>query len=903
MTETLPASAQLPELGTVRVLADDPDAGAALATALRQAGVAVAELADPATDADQAGHAAGGRTLLLLQSPAAWLCGRLSEPGFRSDPTALLQAWVERARHHLRRLLAHRSQCLAFDVDEFFADTPAAVIRLNQWLGTAAVQDVPPRAGTVDAILLRLAAEYTENVRESMDLHAELLACCEPLPAVPATPRDQSLAAQSLVQWASSQRQIARVSETEQAIGQARVRIVELESRVADLQQRVEQRAEQARDAEAQLLTQGAALSAAQDQLSRLGQQEQELRAELEAEQARHRPLELLLAECRQGWELTQQSLIQWRAEADRLAALGDSRLRELQRLHLEERSRWLHDWRSSLDALNAENAQLREDAQRAQRQLLVADDARAVLEARLSDLARQLAEFQDGASHRQSHLEAQLADARAELAGLGARHALAEQAWAERQRSHEAFVSDRAQAEAEGERERQALEARLAQAHEEASQLRRELSQLSEHAVQRQEESDRWRSALHEAQERIEQLTLTPPEDPAERQLAQEVLARAHQQLAETRTQMDDALTLAGQEHAALLMHLHETQELLDEALQEQQGLEVRLAQTQATLEEAAATRPRVWQRSAAEGRPIVDVGSDAVRLVHAAEEAPHRELRLEWPTARIGRSQPAPLRLKLLEHRGLAGIGIVRLQDEAPVLAQWRPNAREGAAELMVLVPDDGAARHTLDHLGASDWLVLLALARLLEQAVGGLGPGLPAHWTHVASRLVVRLGAWPERLRYDSATAESLAEAAVRVRLEGVMVGSQAGAALQLLWRAAAAGPELVLELDPLRPTEPPLSCWPVDPQGLLQPSWALPLGQGSGLLERVRWWSRLPARDRLVLSGLLDALRSVRPAGPPGAPAWTRSAQRLHKQARQAARLSSLASRLLRRPERA
>jgi len=858
------------------MVTDDPAAQALLQHLAQRAKLV---LGSPPVD-DEAAFGDGGRVVMLVRSPAWALARRAIEPGGDPAPgtAATLAQWVEEGGRHLQHLLAHRESSLAFDVQEFLEHPHAAMTRICSWLGLEAPAALPvPTTEPPDPLLLRLCTETASAHRQAMDLHAELLACCEPLPA----PAGPGAAEPALDAWIRMHRKIAVLTVEQHDLAQASAHRTALE-------------------------------------------------AELVRERAGRLELEALVERTRAEYQAAREAALQ---ERQREAAAAAALQAELGTRHQEERARWVHDRRLALDELHAEVSRLQQALATTRAALLSEQDRQAPLrnalvdaqkaltasEARhradttaneqtLRELQQRAAEFEGRLSSWQTEAEragAETRHARAQAAQahLETQEALQQAQLAQRQVLQARNEAEQAQAELQqSQAQMQQARADAAQAEARAAQLLATLEQSQAEAERARTEGQLWREALHDAQELIEQLTLAAQAEPPDLRAAHDRLAArlaaAEQQLTHERTRLTAAAADAQREYDALLAHLHVTQELLDGAVQQQAQVEQRQAWTESALQSAVATRPLLWRGWRGDSPSPLQAELRHMQLLHAGDAPPHRELVLEWPEARIAGVPFAPLRLKLVEHQGRAGIAFVRRAGGPAALGRWQPNAREGHDELMLFVPSDAATWATLDHLGASDWLVLLDSASLLEQAVGHLASGIGGHWSAIASRLLVELKSWPERLRYDAVSVSVQGEAGTRVRIEGVLIGTQPGPALQLRWQPQASRPTLVLELDALRPHEPPLACWPASADGRLQQEFAIPVGSAVPLRERVRWWTRLRERDRMVVGALLDVLEASAPGQGPAMEAWSSAARRLRAGTRRSARLASLAARLVR-----
>jgi hypothetical protein len=375
----------------------------------------------------------------------------------------------------------------------------------------------------------------------------------------------------------------------------------------------------------------------------------------------------------------------------------------------------------------------------------------------------------------------------------------------------------------------------------------------------------------LHQLQEDMEALLERRQQEQASRATAEAASERERSQLLMT---LRAELQRARQEGQLLQAQLHQTQEELEALLAREREARLELETLVANAGHGIAVRAK---------------GS---RLCAVRDQAPHRELQIDFDQVVIGTQTWPQLTLRLVEHEGRPGLVVFASLNEPNALAQWRPNGSEDGRELLLLVPQDASGSLQLAHMGASDWQIVQAMARLLQGAVAEHGASLAAHWTVVAARLQVQLQAMPPRLRYDGIeVAADPGTQGVQVRLSGVLHGDRALAPISLRVTAGGAG-SLSWLLDG-GTTEPPLAAWPTQGDGTLAETLSVPTGAGTSWRQRMRWWTTLDETDRDLLLGLLDTLPAAlshadAEALPPGqrAARMTETARRLRGVARRA-----------------
>ncbi len=277
------------------------------------------------------------------------------------------------------------------------------------------------------------------------------------------------------------------------------------------------------------------------------------------------------------------------------------------------------------------------------------------------------------------------------------------------------------------------------------------------------------------------------------------------------------------------------------------------------------------------------------------------HRHLDLSLHDAEPPTGRMARLRLRLVDHRGMPGLALLRSAQDAPPIGGWVTHGHEGDNAYCLLIPGDRHSARLWQHLGAGDWRFLMTLvltldASLLDAATARreLGP-----WHTVVRQLRMQLWNIAPRLRYDAVEVfgEQAADGQVCVRMEfrGAVYGWNELGTVTLWWRADSdydENPELTTVACSALGSDgrpgPLWSAWPRTPDGQWAAKASLPVGPRMDAATRRQLWASLPAPDRQLMLSLLDAMPAARDATgvtvPPQTATIGQAARLLHKQAR-------------------
>ena len=312
-----------------------------------------------------------------------------------------------------------------------------------------------------------------------------------------------------------------------------------------------------------------------------------------------------------------------------------------------------------------------------------------------------------------------------------------------------------------------------------------------------------------------------------------------------------------------------------------EQELLELQVRQLRAEVEQYYRAYTQLQAAGAAGAGagwgPQVSVGE--VSVVSVRNEEPHCECAFELADVRRGEQVLGRLELRLVEHRGMAGIVFFADPQRPPVLRRWHESGREGALSYLLLIPGDANTRAALDDLAASDWRLVKALLARLERATSD--PRAGARWLQVARRLRQQLDELPARLRFDDVTLAAPADASARAIdfhfddatcAEAIVDGP-----LKLRWypdaAAGTAGGRLEIALG-----ETPWPSWPRAADGRPVDRLVLPLGAALAAPGARDAWQALTAADRAAALGIVRALPEILArAGGDAWPAWAERAR--------------------------
>jgi hypothetical protein len=364
----------------------------------------------------------------------------------------------------------------------------------------------------------------------------------------------------------------------------------------------------------------------------------------------------------------------------------------------------------------------------------------------------------------------------------------------------------------------------------------------------------------LHQVQEELESsvLALASAERMAEQGRTR--AAELEQQLAREQKLRSDAQTTAqatGRE-ASLVAQALQKKLMLEQ--REGELLLLQLHQVQEELEHYYLLCTKLQGETtsittaALDGLPL-RVGNIALRVERDAE--PYRELAVLLAELQVGTRSFANVELRLVEHHGHPGLVVFDSGTETQLLSNWRESGVEDGRRYLLLVPADDKGRALLQAMPTSDWDLTSALVEALLRWLPA--QTLDARWQALARRLLVQLSEQAPRLRYDGLDVQLNAEtpSAIDIRMSTVLFGARRWSELRLRWHPGGMVP---VELQgPIDPAEaPPLKNWPLDPKGIPQASWPLPLRRGSNVREQRQLWQQLDPTDAALLLALLDAL---------------------------------------------
>jgi hypothetical protein len=336
------------------------------------------------------------------------------------------------------------------------------------------------------------------------------------------------------------------------------------------------------------------------------------------------------------------------------------------------------------------------------------------------------------------------------------------------------------------------------------------------------------------------------------------------------------------------------------DELRRDIELLQLQLEQAQ---EELDAAYQRLADGASRQSRDATEARLETLRVLDVVESPPHRHLHVELRDARVYDRQWDALEVRLLEHHGRPGLAFFASGGTGDAVSAWRASGNENGREFMLIVPSDDAGRSVLTSLGSSDWRAVRGTVELLIQQLRKAKDGRAARWLLVALRLQCQMDAMPPRLRYDTAGIEldPVDEGWLRPSFGNVDFGGRALGDVMLRWH-----PEhhRLQWLAPSSDAAIPLASWPLDSEGALRAELMLPLGRQASASEQRGWWARLPASERMLILGLLDALPGALRNLPVGMSeaATLRAAKALHRDARRnwlRCRLRMAAWRVLRR----
>jgi hypothetical protein len=247
----------------------------------------------------------------------------------------------------------------------------------------------------------------------------------------------------------------------------------------------------------------------------------------------------------------------------------------------------------------------------------------------------------------------------------------------------------------------------------------------------------------LHQTQEELERQFLTQQAAATARatELAQlqrelgeaaSVAERAQEELERQFLTQQAAATARATELAQLQRELSEAASVAERARRERRTLEAEalghLLQVKAIDDNAAARLLRLDDDAAA-----ARVGRIVIGTAHDGAE--HRHLEFELRDARGLRGPLARLRLRLLEHRGHAGLALLCGVGEIEPIGAWETHGQEGDDRFCLLLPGDQASRGVWQRLSAADWRFLLTIVVQLDGQLSQSTLPLAPFWRGIA------------------------------------------------------------------------------------------------------------------------------------------------------------------------
>ncbi len=310
----------------------------------------------------------------------------------------------------------------------------------------------------------------------------------------------------------------------------------------------------------------------------------------------------------------------------------------------------------------------------------------------------------------------------------------------------------------------------------------------------------------------------------------------------------------LAESEHSALAGAAY-----ADQFQQESELALLQLAAATDALESSQSELKQLRQemRERAEAVRPGEVTVQDVRLVHARDERPFRELTFALRGVRFGESTPRQGQVRLVEHHGRPGMAVFGAADGTNLLSKWCETGREGDRRYMLIIPGDTGSDALLQGLDTPDWLTLLALSGRFEGALQEAPAKQRATWLPLAQRLRQQLEGLPARLRTGGARCDvsRTDKGALEIVLEQVSWASFRLPRVEMVWSSATGS--VALRTD--REGRPPLSSWPDTGDQPLE-SLPLPVGPHRGAAGSPPW-SALPEIDRRFVAALLGAMPGI------------------------------------------
>jgi hypothetical protein len=515
----------------------------------------------------------------------------------------------------------------------------------------------------------------------------------------------------------------------------------------------------------------------------------------------------------------------------------------------------------------------------------LLASDSPATRPADPEQLWRAHAEAQARLAER----EQALLSSRASLAAFGSEQALLLAQLRVTQQALEAQVVAREQSLSEARTAQDAVKAELSASRADTAARDAKVAELSARV-------DRAQHQVARLTEELAQASKSQNELRAETAALRDEGVRVSLELTAEREQLRQGLAASAEDHAA---KIRAAEMRASEANRDRHDLLVQLHHVQEVLESSLLEHRELADALAAQRLEVgVTESAQVMQVVRVHEGGVHRHIDLRLEDVRLGERRLETMTLRLVEHSGHPGF-LFWPEADSLVLHAWRKNGDEDGREFMLLLPWTAEGREDLLRLGRLDWQLVLGLARLLQRKLGEEPePGCQC-WAATASRLLRELESLPERLRYDALRLRHTGDAVLEVVFQGACHGDRDLGDIALQW---APMQRRLQWLAPSRIEHLPLSSWPSQADGTLQPLMDLPVGSEVAGTAHRGHWARVNTADQALMLAVLDALPAVARTTLPGdlpqqlTPAYLADlAQALHKQARRT--LASLRARSL------
>lgn len=268
---------------------------------------------------------------------------------------------------------------------------------------------------------------------------------------------------------------------------------------------------------------------------------------------------------------------------------------------------------------------------------------------------------------------------------------------------------------------------------------------------------------------------------------------------------------------------------------------------------------------------KPAAIFEAETLVFGHVETAPPHRHMDIDLGGVRVGSQKLGPIRLRLVEHHGRAGMVVLSTADGSHPMQYWRQDGAEDGCDFLLVVPQDDQGKAYIVQARARDLILLrqaaLHAAEHLADGAWTTSEHLSAFWRDVAARFVAFLDDANDRLCPGEIIIEpGPKRGSMQFRISPALVHGNILAEVNGTWA------EHRLTLNLPRSGAPPLTAWPRSQDGSLVATirWSF---RQEDRRETAELAASFPRRDRNIVALLLKELVTTLSIGSPGtSAAW-------------------------------